>query len=146
MSSRIKFNTNKGFTFIELLTTVSIVVMVVTPMIYLFDNLTDQAMNAHVMIEANFVCSGFLERVKYDVGLFGSDGILAAQTEYLEPGETRTLPAVIDTYNEYIYYNIPNDYVATVNLTEQSTSLYLIEITLSKADISIEMKSLVYHE
>ncbi|QOR35914.1 type II secretion system protein [Clostridium sp. 'deep sea'] len=123
---------NKAYTYIELLGVLAIVILVVTPLLYMINSVYDKSLKSHALTQANNVIASIMDRATFDVK---HNGYLATRL-----GEIKE--------QEYTYYNIPQGYLVSLNISQNNnhSNLFEINIELTFKDINIESKSLVLYE
>jgi len=114
----MKYLNSKGYTFIELLGVIIVIVIVVTPILGFLNNLLDRSMEGHTLSQMTVVGASIIDRAKCDIKQDALDG------------EDIFLRDTNDGYiaeSDYGRYNIPNEFYASLSIT-QVAGLDLVEV------------------
>lgn len=114
----MKYLNSKGYTFIELLGVIIIIVIVITPILGFLNNLLDSSMEGHTLSQMTVVGSSIIDRAKCDVKQDALDGIDIFLRD--------TNDGYINE-SDYKRYNIPDEFYASLSIS-QVIDLNLVEI------------------
>lgn len=138
----MKFLNSKGYTFIELLGVIIVIVVVITPILGFLNNLLDRSMEGHTLSQMTIVGSSIIDRAKCDIKQDYIDNVDMLLRD--------TGGGFIDA-TDYGRYNIPSDFYASLSISHV-TGLNLVEIEVIvfsnnlPQDRTVKLKTLVNYD
>jgi type II secretory pathway pseudopilin PulG len=132
-----------GYTFIELLGVILIIILVITPLLGFLNNILDNSLENHTFTQMNVIASSIIDRAKVDLKQDALDG------EDLLNRSSH--PNIITEVNKS-RYNIPEEFDAILEITlaNNDLGLYSIEVEVFSKILGstrgVKLRTLVYED
>ncbi|MFP4457595.1 MAG: hypothetical protein ACOCRO_03040 [Halanaerobiales bacterium] len=138
----MKVLNSKGYTFIELLGVIIIIIIVITPILGFLNNLLDRSMEGHTLSQMTVIGSSIIDRAKCDV-----------KQDYIDDIDIflRDTEGGYISTTDYGRYNIPSEFYASLSIN-QVAGLNLVEIEVIvfsnnlPQEKSVKLKTMVNYD